>query len=84
MPGDDNSDGSGKTSGSSDRSQSGTKKGWRDSKGAKALGAVGSSLSQAGSDMLDRDDRITPVAYRKGGKVRKTKMRGKKRAKSRE
>ena len=37
--------------------------------------------------MMDRaaDERITPVpSLKRGGKIRKTKMRGKKRAKSRE
>ena len=59
---------------------------WKNSKLAGGLRAAGSSLSSSGQDMMDRaaDERITPVSLKRGGKVRKTKMRGKKRAKSRE
>ena len=60
---------------------------WKNSKLAGGLRAAGSSLSSSGQDMMDRaaDERITPVSLREtGGKIRKTKMRGKKRAKSRE
>ena len=59
---------------------------WKDSKLAGGLRAAGSSLSSSGQDMMDRaaDERITPVSLKRGGKVRKAKMRGKKRAKSRE
>lgn len=59
---------------SDDSSQSGTKKKWRDSKGASALSAAGSSLSSSGDDMMDRaaSDRITPVSFKRGGKTRKT------------
>lgn len=51
-----------------------------------AFKAAGKSLSSSGQDMMDRaaDERITPVSLKRGGKVRKAKMRGKKRAKSRE
>ena len=68
------------------RSPDDKKKSWRDTKTAGGLRAVGSSLSSSGQDMMDRaaDERITPVSLKRGGKVRKTKMRGKKRAKSRE
>ena len=59
---------------------------WKNSKLAGGLRAAGSSLSSSGQDMMDRaaDERITPVSLKRGGKVRKAKMRGKKRAKSRE
>jgi hypothetical protein len=54
-----------------------TKKKWRDSKTAGALSAAGSSLSSSGSQMTDdaryeEASRIGPVAYKRGGKVRKT------------
>ena len=47
---------------------------WKKSKAAGALRAAGSSLMSSGQDEMDRasSDRITPVAYRKGGRVRKT------------
>ena len=49
------------------------------------LSAAGSGLQQMSRDELDNASRpIAPVQYRKGGKIRKTKMRGKKRAKPRE
>jgi hypothetical protein len=36
------------------------------------LKAAGSSLSQSGQDMMDRaaSERITPVSYKKGGRVK--------------
>ncbi len=50
------------------------KKRWKDTRTARGISAAGSSLSQSGQDEMDRasSDRITPVAYRKGGRVRKT------------
>ena len=46
------------------------------------LRAAGASLQASGQDEMDRasSERITPVAYRKGGKVRKAKHRVKPRA----
>jgi hypothetical protein len=46
--------------------------GWR--AGAKA---AGSSLSSSGQDMMDRaaSDRITPVSFKKGGRVKARKSR---------
>lgn len=71
---------------------SGTVSDSSDSSSRKKKGAVRSGLSAAGSGLsqMSRDEmdnasqRITPVQYKRGGKVRKTKMRGKKRAKPRE
>lgn len=56
--------------------QSQSPKKWRDSKAASGLRSAGDSLMSSGSDMMDRaaDDRITPVQYKRGGKVRKTRM----------
>lgn len=47
---------------------------WKTSKTAGGLRAVGQSLSDSGREMTDSASSrgITPVAYRKGGKVRKT------------
>ena len=47
---------------------------WKKSKTAGGLRAAGASLSQSGQDMMDRasSSSITPVAYKRGGKVRKT------------
>lgn len=47
---------------------------WKDSKGASALRSAGSSLSDSGrSEMASAaSERITPVQYKRGGKVRKT------------
>ena len=47
---------------------------WKTSKIAGGLRAVGQSLSDSGREMTDSASSrgITPVAYRKGGKVRKT------------
>ena len=49
---------------------------WKDSGAAKKLGAAGKSLSKSGQKETDRSAALTssiqPVAYRKGGKVRKT------------
>lgn len=60
-------------SGSSGSSSSSSGK-WSDSRTAKGLGAAGSSLMSYGKSQSDKAARmtITPVAYRKGGKVRKT------------
>lgn len=46
----------------------------RSSSARAGLKSAGSRLSQTGSDMLDRaaSERIAPVAYKRGGKVRKT------------
>lgn len=59
-----------------DNSSSDSKR-WKDSKAAKGLSAAGSSLSSSGQDELDRaaSERINPVAYRKGGKIRKAKRK---------
>lgn len=59
--------------GKKDRSSSGLRGG---------LKAAGASISSSGQDMLDRSssDRINPVAYRKGGKVRKSKRKAKPRS----
>lgn len=48
---------------------------------SKGLTAAGNSLSQSGRDEMDRaaDMRVTPVAYRRGGKVRKVSRRRAKR-----
>jgi hypothetical protein len=49
------------------------------------LSASGDSLTRLGSSIAEGASRqISPVQYKRGGKVRKTKMRGKKRAKPRE
>lgn len=44
------------------------------SKLKRTASAAGSSLSASGQDMMDRasSERITPVQYKRGGKVRKT------------
>ena len=55
---------------------------WKNSKTAKALRGAGSSLMSS-SQSASEDDRITPVAFRKGGKIRKAK-RKMKRSKARE
>jgi hypothetical protein len=69
----------------SDDSSGSSNSRWKKSKAAGGLRAAGQSLSDSGSDMMDRasSDRITPVAFRKGGKVRKAKRKTK-RPKSRE
>ena len=53
-----------------------------DSKWKRGLKAAGKSLSSSGSDLMDRaaSERISPVQYRKGGKIRKKKSRVKSRA----
>lgn len=50
---------------------------WKDSKTAKGLRGAGRSLMDSGQDELDRaaSRTITPVAYKRGGKVRKAKSR---------
>ena len=47
---------------------------WKKSKIAAGLRAAGSSLTSSGQDEMDRasSERITPVAYHRGGKIRKT------------
>lgn len=50
------------------------------------LKAAGSSLMRSGSEEIDRasSDRITPSQYRKGGKIRKSKRKGKRQVKPRD
>lgn len=69
----------------SDDSSDSSNSRWKKSKAAGGLRAAGSSLMSSGQDEMDRASSMTisPVAYRKGGKIRKSKMRGKKRAKPR-
>ncbi len=47
---------------------------YRDSKTSKGLSSAGSSLMSYGKSQMQSaaSDRVTPVQYRKGGKVRKT------------
>lgn len=45
---------------------------WSQGKTASGLRAAGSSLMDSGRDEMDDSRGITPVQYRKGGKVRKT------------
>jgi hypothetical protein len=50
---------------------------WKDSKTAKGIRAAGSSLSESGKDLMDRaaSERVSPVQYRKGGKVHKSRKK---------
>ncbi len=61
---------SGGASGGSDSSSTP----WKKSRTAGAMRSAGSSLSRSGEDMMDRasSERITPVQFKRGGKVRKT------------
>lgn len=47
---------------------------WKDSKAASSLRSAGASMVKSGQEEMDRaaSERITPVQYRQGGKVRKT------------
>ena len=65
------------SSSDSDSGDSREKKGrWKDSSSAGKLRSAGSSLSSAGSSESDRSSEMTasikPVAYRTGGRVKKT------------
>ena len=50
------------------------------------LKSAGSSLMRSGSEEMDRasSERITPSQYRKGGKIRKSKRKGKRQVKPRD
>ena len=59
----------------------------RDKGGVRGgLKAAGSSLMRSGSDEMDRasSERITPSSFRKGGKIRKSKRKGKRQVKPRD
>jgi len=51
--------------------------GWKKSRAAGGLRAAGKSLSQSGRDELNDASRMapTPVAYHRGGKIRKTGLK---------
>jgi hypothetical protein len=59
---------------------------WKDSKAAGGLRSAGSSMVKSGQEELDRaaSERITPVQYKSGGRVRKASRKGKKRSKARD
>ena len=58
----------------------------KDDRRKGGLKAAGSSLMESGRDEMDRSsrDRITPSKYRNGGKIRKSKRKGKRQVKPRD
>jgi hypothetical protein len=55
--------------------------GWKSSKLAKGIKSAGKSLTQTGNQQLSQStgeaaSRVGPVQYKRGGKIRKSKVRG--------
>jgi hypothetical protein len=82
----DGTDASREDSGGSSSSSPQKSTRWKDSKTAGGLRSAGSSLMSSGQSELDRasSERITPVAYKHGGKIRKAKRKMKRPMKSRD